>query len=397
MNGKRLGALLVLGLGVVAWAQDTPSTTNALEKNMETIRLAVAADPAVRWQSRNETRKAARAITMAGKSALAHLPELVKLSDQMREITKDFPTETAEAGTDRFTRAYLYETIAVLGAIKGQKELAEVLERLSLVVKTDPSPRVRANVNSLLKQYSPPAPGAKAAANPPPRPQPKDAEQLEVGLSDDDVLALLGEPEKRHRAGSEDTVFETWQYKDGTTVMLQNGIVSRFRKPEKPTPAASRQPSKELVGPKAIGKWDGFRGIAWGTPLEKIPGMTTSELKSTRLTYCTREDDKMAVGEAKLTRLEYIFYKDQFCGVYLKTEGSGSFDALKRAVFANWGAGERPNRFLNEWTWLQGKVVMSLNYNEYSHEGILILAYTPLFDAMDRDKDRAAHNAKKDF
>ncbi len=143
--------------------------------------------------------------------------------------------------------------------------------------------------------------------------------------------------------------------------------------------------------------WSGFRGIKWGTHKKEIADLVLLE-KSGDLTCYTRKGEKLAIGKnAKLKEIVYLFYKDQFYMLTVKSKGWANHDALKAAVFVHYGKGHQPNQFVDEWIWTQGDVSMLLKYDSISEETILFMQHDPITKQKEKDESRAAKEAGSDF
>jgi len=171
--------------------------------------------------------------------------------------------------------------------------------------------------------------------------------------------------------------------------------------PRQGAPQAARQPHAAGKKPTI---WDGFRGISWGTDLSQRPDMGQIEAPKipTDSGVWTREGDKLQIGEAELTEIYYITYKTRLMGILVKCRGRENFQALKRALSAQYGPLSQPNEFIEQFiksgiTSTREKVIMSLDYNEFSETGIWVVSFKPLCDQQERDKEVAARAAGKDF
>jgi hypothetical protein len=105
-----------------------------------------------------------------------------------------------------------------------------------------------------------------------------------------------------------------------------------------------------IAAPLPRPPWDGFRGIAWGTNVKDIQGMKL--VRASRLlgtAFYKRANDKLAMGRARLTKIEYGFYKDRFYHVWIDSASPADFEALKLAVFATYGKGHSLGSGL--WAW----------------------------------------------
>ena len=105
-----------------------------------------------------------------------------------------------------------------------------------------------------------------------------------------------------------------------------------------------------IAAPLPPPPWDGFRGIAWGTHLKDTKGMELLREGSKGMellrtsgdwTYYKRANDRLAIGKARLSQIVYGFYKYRFADVNIDCAGVADFAALKRAVFATYGEGEK--------------------------------------------------------
>jgi hypothetical protein len=72
---------------------------------------------------------------------------------------------------------------------------------------------------------------------------------------------------------------------------------------------------------------DGFRGIKWGESIKNISGLMQGEKQGRMIGY-VRKNDKMFIGNAKLTSIRYTFYNDKFCGVVIITKGPLNFQGV---------------------------------------------------------------------
>jgi hypothetical protein len=151
-------------------------------------------------------------------------------------------------------------------------------------------------------------------------------------------------------------------------------------------------------------RWDGFRGLKWGTNIKNIndPNMIIVEDNNDSRFY-RRLNDKLSIGDAKLESISYGFYKDRFCWVMIKAKEESNFTDLKAAVFAYYGEGKQSNEFIKQWLWgfeignSDKDVGMLLKYNEFSEETELHIFYRPITKEEEADKARRAKEAGKDF
>ena len=161
---------------------------------------------------------------------------------------------------------------------------------------------------------------------------------------------------------------------------------------------------------KELGKWEGFRGIKWGTRVEGIPGMVYYGALGPSVTVYTRKDERLAIGDTPVSILSYQFYKRRLSAVVLCAEGEENCLAVKAAVFARYGPSDSPEDDEDEdtphWTW-------GLDADNRTHDAFVMLfhnqadelnlrvAYRPLYEEQIADKKaeeaRKAQEAAKDF
>lgn len=113
---------------------------------------------------------------------------------------------------------------------------------------------------------------------------------------------------------------------------------------------------------------DGFRGIKWTTSIGEISNLKILNQES-NYKECTKTDDNMQIGKAKLEKITYRFYKDQFESVIVETKGKDNFENLKSATIERFGEGKKIDE--NEWIW-EGKITsIHLKYLTDGEKGIL--------------------------
>jgi hypothetical protein len=98
---------------------------------------------------------------------------------------------------------------------------------------------------------------------------------------------------------------------------------------------ASTRPSKPRSDP------DGFRGIKWGTEISKLKDMERMEQdKSSNpdLVWYTRKADTLAIGEAKLENIFYLFWMGNFASVSIDFKGKENFETLKKELLEQFGS-----------------------------------------------------------
>ncbi len=127
----------------------------------------------------------------------------------------------------------------------------------------------------------------------------------------------------------------------------------------------------EGAGFKADAEPDGFRGIAWDTPVERVKGLALQTTTREGVAFYARKGDAKELDGAKVSRILYGFYKDRFHCVLLQVKtdrGSKgkpftAFVNLKKAVFKRYGPGNPRNTYAwgEEYLWRGDKTTMLLS------------------------------------
>lgn len=159
---------------------------------------------------------------------------------------------------------------------------------------------------------------------------------------------------------------------------------------------------------RRVGDFD-FRGIKWGTNISTLDDM---EYYATDPSYggikiYTRNNDDLHIGGAKIKRIEYKFWRGEFCSVVIYTEGYVNYSGLKEATFKKFGRGYQSNEYIERYfwhdssvsPWPQGKKTnMLLKYNEISEDGSLYISSKDIAKQMEAyEKQKAKEGAEKGF
>jgi hypothetical protein len=142
------------------------------------------------------------------------------------------------------------------------------------------------------------------------------------------------------------------------------------------------------------GEFDGFRGIKWGDPpsmLGRSSVMATQGLKEFR----TRIGEKLAIGQAQIKDVYYVFYKSQFEGVLVHFSGYTNYSAVLEATTAKYGQPSQPNEFMKRYFWGIGNPDgrVSLDYSEVTNQGTLLVQSRRIYDQDQADSKADADKA----
>jgi hypothetical protein len=122
---------------------------------------------------------------------------------------------------------------------------------------------------------------------------------------------------------------------------------------------------------------DNFGGISWGESINSLSDMTfATEYEGAK--YYKKKNDKLMIGDARLSEMMYGFYKDRFYAVIITFQGRENFERLKTNFFKAYGEGEKPFQLVEEFHWIGENVRLRLVYNEETNKGNISLYYWPI-------------------
>ncbi|MEA1964165.1 MAG: hypothetical protein U9O41_03445 [Candidatus Aerophobetes bacterium] len=92
---------------------------------------------------------------------------------------------------------------------------------------------------------------------------------------------------------------------------------------------------------------EGFRGIKWGDPLGEDMIFYAKTEGNDDLLWYKKENDKMQIGEAKLKKIIYGFYKSRFMEVRIEADECRDRDSLEDVVKLKFGDGKESINWTN--------------------------------------------------
>ena len=122
---------------------------------------------------------------------------------------------------------------------------------------------------------------------------------------------------------------------------------------------------------------DDFRGIKWDTNIEKLPDMEIV-LDGGDLKAYSRKGEKMKLGEAELSALHYIFYKDHFYCVHIEFKGLENFNKIKDVLFKTYGQPEGTHYYDTRFAWPGEKASITLEFDVSIGRGELGYKFLPI-------------------
>jgi len=129
------------------------------------------------------------------------------------------------------------------------------------------------------------------------------------------------------------------------------------------------------------------RGIKWGTEYHELKGFTKVTTRSS-LDYCTKKDEGMTIGDARLEMVVYLFFEKKLCGAILNFKSSPNFQIIKTALFDRYGEGRQPNRYKEQYRWSGPNVTITLEYDDITRKGTVIYYYMPIYEKKQRADQR---------
>jgi hypothetical protein len=140
---------------------------------------------------------------------------------------------------------------------------------------------------------------------------------------------------------------------------------------------------------------DGLRGHKWGSPPSELADSVIDEDDGDMKCY-QRKDDDLTVGDAKLNKVAYCYYKERLYFCVMEFNGSVNFAGLKSTLVQKYGAPERPNRFMEEYQWLSPAVFIDADYHSIDDKGRITFTYVPISNEHQRDRaEKAKQGADK--
>jgi len=133
---------------------------------------------------------------------------------------------------------------------------------------------------------------------------------------------------------------------------------------------------------------DGFAGIEWGTPLEDIQGLVfVRHDPGEDVDVYVRPADDLEFEGIELSRLEYLFWQEQFYAASLEFESYDNFLNLKAFFDERFEKGFRKGtadqvRYIALWEGEKTEVILAYHVNEEA--GILWLASLKMIRKMER-------------
>jgi len=155
--------------------------------------------------------------------------------------------------------------------------------------------------------------------------------------------------------------------------------------------------SPPRVAPGTLAALDaktGFRDVLWGSA--PTADMTLVETGKDGTTYYRRPSDSMTVGAAQLEAIAYFYWRDQFLGVMLMSEGYANARALLATLQEAYGEGHQGNQFMERYHWFGKTVTLSFDQKS-SDDAVVVFRYEPLQEKQKAAEKDAAKSGAQDL
>jgi len=119
-----------------------------------------------------------------------------------------------------------------------------------------------------------------------------------------------------------------------------------------------------------------FRGLAWGTPLEKAPQMLPVKERGYKDTYF-RTDEPLKFGNAEIVSVAYYFHKDKFYRVGIAFNGRANHFLLKEQLISRYGLGRNSG---SRYGWVWPEFSIELDFNDDTKSGGLYYTFEGKLD-----------------
>ena len=146
---------------------------------------------------------------------------------------------------------------------------------------------------------------------------------------------------------------------------------------------------------------DGFRGMVWGTQLGPIKEQfifSHNDDSYGGIEVYTKKNDVMEIGSAKLSKIEYAFWRGRLQSVTVVTDGYSNWAGILQATTAKFGNGYKQNRYIEKYFWGGKTTTILLKLNEVSNNARLYMSSVVIGNEMDAwERSQAGKGAATGF
>lgn len=128
-----------------------------------------------------------------------------------------------------------------------------------------------------------------------------------------------------------------------------------------------------------------FNGIKWGEDIKRLENMNIFEIsENKKQCFYTRLNEKLQIGDAKITKITYAFHKGKYYGSIVSFSENENFLKLKQFMLEKYGNGTYdPNNPVlingeSVISWGGTDISLGISYDEKSQTGSLHYFYDPI-------------------
>lgn len=109
---------------------------------------------------------------------------------------------------------------------------------------------------------------------------------------------------------------------------------------------------------------EGFRGLKWGDAPSALNVPKLDEKSSTGELCYIQPNEKLAIGDATVSKVKYCFYKDRLSTVLITFPTEQDGESILRTLSEAYGKPRQQNRYLDTYHWLDQTSIGILQYRK---------------------------------
>jgi hypothetical protein len=141
---------------------------------------------------------------------------------------------------------------------------------------------------------------------------------------------------------------------------------------------------------------DDFRGMRWSIDISGLSGMRLIAAEGDMKFY-EKQNDNLAIGDAKASKIVYGFYKDSFYSLFIYYDGIVNFSKFKNIYIEKYGEAFHPNEYINRFSWSGTNLDILLTFDDILKNGRIVYFYRPIMDRIEHDEKENAQKGAADL
>lgn len=141
---------------------------------------------------------------------------------------------------------------------------------------------------------------------------------------------------------------------------------------------------------------DDFRGMLWSIDISELSGMRLIAAEGDMKFY-EKQNENLTIGNAKVSKIVYGFYKDSFYSLFIYYDGIINFSKLKDIYVEKYGEAYHPNEYINRFSWSGTNLDILLTFDDILKNGRIVYFYRPIMDRIERDEKENAQKGAADL